>query len=116
MVKGKIFDDTNKDFVELLCGYKIIGNPKKTALLKRLHLSKCEHCKKLMAHIDKGTLKVISPDLSEDPKVKYYMCKGEKFSDAVRKVFKEKGQEAIKLRNEGDNRLTVMDLTSTKSF
>lgn len=116
MVKGKVIDDTNKDFVELLCGYKIIGNPKKTALLKRLHLSKCEHCKKLMARVNQGTLKVISPDLSEDPKVKYYMCNGSTFSEAVKKVMTEKGEEAIKLRKEGDNRLTVMDLTSTKSF
>jgi hypothetical protein len=116
MVKGKIFDDTNKDFVELLCGYKIIGNPKKTVLLKRLHLSKCEHCKKLMARVNKGSLKVISPDLSDDPKVKYYMCRGSTFKDAVHKVLKEKDREAIKLRKEGDNRLTVMDLTSTKSI
>lgn len=116
MVKGKLIDDTNKDYIELLCGYRIIGNPKKIALLKRLHLSKCHHCEKLMASVNQGRLKVISPDLSEDPKVKYYMCRGETFSNSIQKVFKEREKETIKLRNEGDNRLTVMDLTSTKSF
>ena len=95
MDKPIIFKDTNKNYNELLCGYKIIGNPKKTALIKRLHLTKCEHCKKLMALVDEGTIKVIIPDLSEDPKVKYYMNRGHTYSTAVNKLLREEGRDAL---------------------
>lgn len=110
MVKGKLIENINKDLTLLPCGYKIIGNPKKKILLKRLHLSKCEKCKLLQPLVDEGKMSFIGPDLSYDPKFKYYMKRGYTSYTASKKVFKEREDETSKLRNEGDNKLSIIDL------
>jgi hypothetical protein len=110
MVKGRLLKDNNKDYVELPCGYKIIGNPKKANLLKKLHLSKCEKCDMYMKACGITSLKVIPPNLSEDKSVNNFMRKGENYKTAQLKVLKQKLNEASKKRLEGDLKFSEVDI------
>ncbi len=87
----QIYDDENKGFEHLPCGYTVNGNQKKMSIIKRLHIKKCEECKMCYKLVEEGKLQLIQPDVSHDREVEKFMRHGLAYKHAHSIVTNTKG-------------------------
>ena len=86
-MKGLIFDADDKSFETMICGIIITGDDRKRKCCIRLHKRICVECKKIDKKLKNGDLTLITPDVSNEKEIHFYMKNGLDFKSSYDKVY-----------------------------